>query len=123
MILSAISTAAGTVCLVLATSGTAASRMLPLGILLCFAGLNAFAAVLLLGQRAVMNRTSAMLLDTRAVPPPEFWSSALHDEVQRGIDRAMPALAWSIDARLVGLLEHLQATHESPPSRPVEDAR
>jgi hypothetical protein len=107
--LSGGATSVAVVLLALAVLDIAPGRILPLGILAAVVGLNALAGVLLMGQRVVMERTSSMARALGGNVGGEGLSD-VPDDVIRAIDEAMQALAWSIDARIVGLAEHFTAT-------------
>lgn len=118
LLCSALATTSAAVLLVLAAADLARGVLLPIGTLLGFVGLNALAGVILLGQRIVMERTSAMLSGQPVHRPGAAQAPA--DDVQTAIESSMQTLAWSIDARLIGLLEHLAPTSSKDPENPPQ---
>lgn len=83
--------------------------LLPLGIAAALVGVQSMLGVILLGQRVVMVRTSAIARAMGANPNPSAGPTHADDDTVAAVEKAMQSLAWSVDARLVGMMEHLSA--------------
>ena len=100
----------GLALLLLATFEIAPTRTLPIGLFAAIVGLVALLGVILLGQRTVMMRTSELMKAGGTRVGTAANASVDTDQIRRIIEETVresdEALAWSLDARIVGLAEH-----------------
>ena len=98
-------TAGSTLLLILAAAGVAEDIFFPVGVLTALGAIQSTFVVLLLGQRTVMVRTSAISRAVGTNPNPPTGPKTVDANVAEAIEASMQSLAWSIDARLVGMME------------------
>lgn len=103
--LSVIGLSCGLALLLLATFEVAPTRTLPMGLFAVIVGLVSLLGVILLGQRTVMMRTSA-LMRSGGVSAATVDAEQIRRIIEETVRESDEALAWSLDARIVGLAEH-----------------